>query len=226
MSEQLRVLPSSNLEQAARSCPLLDDQASREEWVECCTRRFLGVARRVAGGDALAEEVLQEAWLRVLMHVCEYRGGSPACSWVGTIVANCAKDYRAREDRERNVAPARAPSADPGLDPEVRVQQRELLALLYAIVDELPRRSQEVYAMRYVEGLSPAETASRLGISESAVGSRLNRAVGMMKKSLADRIHRQEAKLEAARSAGRAESAGPSGRSSAGAPTSRHSPST
>ena len=80
--------------------------------------------------------------------------------------------------------------------------------------------------MRYVEGLSPAETASRLGISESAVGSRLNRAVGMMKKSLAERMHDQEAKLEAARSEGRGESAGPSGRSSAGAPTRRHTPGT
>ena len=69
-----------------------------------------------------------------------------------------------------------------------RAQGRELLALLHAVVDELPQKSREVYAMRYGEGLSPAETASRLGISESAVGTRLNRAVGLVKKRLVARM--------------------------------------
>ena len=184
MSGPLHVVQSPNLEQAARSCPLLDDQASREAWVACCTRRFLGTARRLSGGDALAEEVLQESWIRVLTHACEYRGGSPACSWVGMIVANCAKDYRDREKRERTATPAFAEGADPTLNPEVRARERELLALLHAVIDELPTKFREVYEMRYLEKLSAAETASRLGISKSAVGTRLNRAVRSIKKSL------------------------------------------
>ena len=176
------------MEQAAQNCPLLDDQASREAWVACCTRRFLGLARRVAGGDALAEEVLQESWVRVLTHACEYRGGSPACSWVGMIVANCAKDYRDREDRERHPRPAFKEGPDATRNPEVRAQERELLGLLHAIVDELPSKSREVYEMRYLEGHSTAETANILGISKSAVGSRLDRAVRSVKKHVALRM--------------------------------------
>ena len=42
--------------------------------------------------------------------------------------------------------------------------------------------------MRYGEALSPAETASRLGISESAAGTRLNRAVGLVKQHLVARM--------------------------------------
>ena len=188
MSEPLQVLQPPPLETAARSCPLLDDQASREAWVACCTRRFLGTARRLSGGDALAEEVLQESWIRVLTHACEYRGGSPACSWVGMIVANCAKDYRLREGRERIATPAFAEGGDPTLNPEVRAQERELLALLHAVVDELPAKFREVYEMRYLERLSTSETASRLGISKSAAGTRLGRAVRMVKKQLALRM--------------------------------------
>lgn len=136
----------------------------------------------------MAEGVLQESWIRVITHACEYRGDSPACSWVGMIVANCAKDLRARENRARTVRPVVAASANPVADPEAHAQERELLALLRAVVDELPQKSREVYAMHGGEGLSRAETASRLGISESAVGTCLNRAVGLVKQRLVARM--------------------------------------
>lgn len=74
------------------------------------------------------------------------------------------------------------------MDPEAYAQERELLALLHSVVDELPQKSREVYAMRYGEGLSPAETASRLGIPESAVGTRLNRDVNLAKQRLVARM--------------------------------------
>ena len=146
------------------------------------------MARRVSGGDALAEEVLHESWIRVITHDCEYRSDSPACSWVGAIVANCAKDLRARKNRARTVRPVVAAGANPVADAEAHAQERELLALLHAVVDELPQKSREVYAMRYGEALSPAETASRLGIPESAGGTRLNRPVGLVKQRLVARM--------------------------------------
>ena len=146
------------------------------------------MARRVSGGDALAEGVLQESWIRVITHACEYRSDSPACSWVGAIVANCAKDLRARENRARTVRPVVAAGANPAANTEAHAQERELLALPHAVVDALPQKSREVYAMRCGEGLSPAETASRLGISEPAVGTRLNRAVGLVKQHLVARM--------------------------------------
>ena len=136
----------------------------------------------------MAEEVLQESWIRVISHACEYCGDSPACSSVGMIVADCAKDFRARENRARTVRPVVAAGVNPVADPEAHAQERELLALLHAVVDELPQKSREVYAMPCGEGLSRAETASRLGISESAIGTRLNRAVGLVKQRLVARM--------------------------------------
>lgn len=148
------------------------------------------MARRIAGGDALAEEALQESWIRVLKHVCKYRGGSPACTWVGTVVANCAKDCRAKEpiSAGRNAASANVSIADPRQNPEVVVSERELLVLLHAVVDALPDKHREVYEMRYVRQLSTSETAHELGISKGAVATRLKRAVKTVKTVLARRL--------------------------------------
>lgn len=188
---------------AAKPCPLLDGRSDREAWVACCTKRFLPLARRIAGGDALAEEALQESWIRVLKHVCKYRGGSPACAWVGTIVANCAKDCHAKEPiiPVRSVQWAGASIADPRQSPEVMTSERELLALLHAVVDALPDKHREVYEMRYVRDLSTSETARQLGISKSAVATRLKRAVMSVKKVLAKRLRDRDVKAPSARAA-------------------------
>lgn len=161
------------------------------------------MARRIAGGDALAEEALQESWVRVLKHVCKYRGDSPACSWVGVVVANCAKDCRAKEpiNAERTVASASASIADPRQDPEVVTSERELLALLHAVVDALPDKLREVYELRYVRDLSTSETALELGISKSAVATRLRRAVMAVKRVLAKRLRDRDVRNSSATAA-------------------------
>ena len=71
------------IEESVR-CPLLDQDA--EAWIRCCTARFLPLARRVAGDDAVAHDALQESWIIVLQKLRQYQGGPPACSWVAAIV--------------------------------------------------------------------------------------------------------------------------------------------
>ena len=76
--------PSSPSLGDAVRCPLLEDDL--EQWVRCCTCRFLPLARRVAGDDDVAHDALQQSWIIVLEKLHEYRGESPACGWVGAIV--------------------------------------------------------------------------------------------------------------------------------------------
>ena len=166
---------------------MLECQSDREAWVACCTRRFLPLARRIAGDDEVAREILQESWIRVLKHVCEYRGAPPACGWVRAIVHNCALDL-SRQDQP----PAKELDAnlrDPGMDPETLAAERELLQLLRAIIDSLPAAYREVLEMRYGQDLSSAETAQRLGISSSNVSTRLNRAITILKQRLDARLN-------------------------------------
>lgn len=138
------------------------------------------------GSNELAEDVLQESWIRVLEHVCDYRGDSPGCAWVRSIVRNCALDL-SREASLETQEPAHD-LEDPSLDPEALAQQRELIRLLREIVAALPIAYREVCVLRFGKGLSGTETAHLLGISPSNVSTRLERAVKMLRKRLDARL--------------------------------------
>ena len=148
----------------------------------CCSRQFLPLARRIAGHNDLAKDVLQESWVRVLEQVCTSRGDSPACSWVRSILRNCALDLR-REFSLATQDPA-SDLEDPSLDPEALAQQQQLIRLLREMVAALPAAYREVCELRFGQDLFRAETARRLGISPSNVSTRLERAVRMLRNRL------------------------------------------
>ena len=188
MADKLRILAETA--RTARYCPLLQDQSDREAWVACCTRRFLPLARRIASNNEDVEDILQESWIRVLMHVCEYRGSPPACGWVRSIVHNCALDSIRHakplaKELDTNLR-------DPSLDPEALASEREMLLLIRAIIDSLPAAFRDVLEMRYGQGLSSTETARNLGISTSNVTTRLSRAVKLFKRRLDARPNPKE----------------------------------
>ena len=188
LAETFHVLRSSSLAQASRHCPLIDTQSSREAWVACCSRRFFPVARRIAGDDDLAKDILQESWIRVLEHVCAYRGGAPACAWVRSIVRNCALDT---SRKQRLMSEELDGIEDPSPDPEARAQQEQMLFLLREMVGALPAAYRDVCEMRYGQELSTAETARRLGISPSNVSTRLERAVQMLRTRFDSRLRQK-----------------------------------
>ena len=168
-------------------CPLLESRTDREAWVACCSRRFAPAARRIAGDDDLAQDILQESWLRVLEHVGTYRGTPPACAWVHSIVRNCALEFGRKQHRATE-EPADPGIEDPAPDPEAQTRKREMISLLHEMVDALPATYREVCKMRYDRELSTAEIARRLGISRSNVSTRLARAVRMLKQRLDRRL--------------------------------------
>lgn len=77
--------------------------------------------------------------------------------------------------------------ASPAADPERQAFASELGALLERAVDDLPEGYRTVFVMRDVEGLSTAETAECLEMSEEAVKTRLHRAKAMLRDTLYDR---------------------------------------
>ena len=156
----------------------------------CCSKRFLPLARRIARDNDLALEILQESWVKIIEAVHTYRGGSPACAWVRTIVANSAIDaHRPRthpsEDQDIDVL------EDPGRSPEAWAAQRELVNLLSAMISELPEIYRQILNLRYTQGLSTEEAATQLRISRANVSVRLNRAISMLRKRFEERLSRK-----------------------------------
>ncbi len=68
--------------------------------------------------------------------------------------------------------------------PEQQALTGELRQVLEAAVEALPRPSRSAFVLREVEGLSTAETAECLGVSEDVVKTRLHRARAMLRKEL------------------------------------------
>ena len=150
MTEEFRILPTPALDHAAASCPLLEGDL--ENWIKCCSRRFFPLARRIAGDDGLAEDALQDSWIRILQAARACRGGPKACPWVHTIVTNAARDLR-RQDRRGEEVRLSEEEEDPGQSPEALVQEKELLRLLREMVVLLPTTYRQVVDLRLYQHL-------------------------------------------------------------------------
>ena len=185
MPDDFHILPTPKLKQAAKDCPLLE--GNLEGWIICCSRRFFPLARRIAGDDGLAEDVLQASWIKILQsinHACFE--GPKACPWVHEIVANTAENVRRQREQRGEVASREEVDLHPG--PEALAQDKELLAMLGEMVQMLPATYRQVLDFRVYQGLSTRQTSERLRISRSSVSTRLSRATRLLKGRLDTRL--------------------------------------
>ncbi|MGX2041041.1 RNA polymerase sigma factor [Methylocaldum sp. MU1018] len=148
------------------------------------TPRMYALAQRIGGPAAEAEEITQEAFLRVWVNAASWspRKGSFAV-WLGRIVVNLCIDRR-RGDRYEPWGDDEPPiEAECNLESELfRQQQTEQVALAVA---ELPVRQRTALALCYYEGFSNAEAAEILDISVGALEALLVRARRALRERLA-----------------------------------------
>ena len=181
MPDSFHVLPTPKLKRAAEGCPLLE--SNTEAWIVCCSRRFFPLAKRIAGDDSLAEDVLQTSWIKILQsinHACF--DGPKACPWVHRIVTNTAKDMAGKYGRRREIPLLERES--PNRNPEVLAQERELLVLLREMIDLLPGTYRQVIKLRLYQGFSNKQIARRLHVSRGNVAVRMNRAIALLKRRI------------------------------------------
>ena len=134
-----------------------------------------------------ANDVVEDALLRVHRAAPDFRGERGLRTWVLRIVANLCRD---RLRRRRFIAPV-AEGADPfesaGLvvDPipdwDASLDQRVLAGAVERAIDRLPAQQREVVLLRYRLGLSNAEIMDTLRLPEGTVKSRLARAVAALR---------------------------------------------
>ena len=175
-----------------QSCPLLKDANAADEWVPCCSKHFHSRARRIVGEDSLAEDALQDSWPKVLRGLPSFQGGSTACSWVSTIIANSAKDIRRKRLRRQEVVIDETLFEDLAVDTAPRVIDQQMLQVLREMVERLPESYREVIEMRLDRELSTRETARRLNTSPSSVASRLHRGLRMLRHRFMARITKKK----------------------------------
>ena len=157
-------------------------------------QRLYRIARSIVRDDGEAEDVLQEAYARAFTNLAAFRGEARLGTWLARIVMNEALGrLRGRHPTvELNTAIEDAPEAEiipfpnanPELDPETAVAQRELRSLLERAIDELPNSFRTVLVARLIEGMSVEETAELLGIVPETVKTRLHRARRLLRDAM------------------------------------------
>jgi RNA polymerase sigma-70 factor (ECF subfamily) len=155
--------------------------------------RIYRTVRAVLGDDADVEDVMQQAYISAYQHLGAFEGRARFSTWMTRIAINEAYARLRKRQRcepaawEDDDAMADEPEAA-GPSPEQIAARREMQALLERAVDTLSVPNRTVFVLRSVQGLSTAETADCLKISEEAVKMRLHRANEALRLWLAAEI--------------------------------------
>jgi RNA polymerase sigma-70 factor (ECF subfamily) len=154
--------------------------------VERHGRRVLGMARRMTGNLAEAEDVAQDAFLRVWQHAADWRDrGAKFTTWLYRVVMNLCLDRRRRAPMAPLEAAGDPADERPSAEASVAARQRER-AVANALA-MLPDRQRAALVLSYYEGLSNAAAATVLAISVTALESLLVRARRSLRAELESR---------------------------------------
>lgn len=161
-------------------------------------QRLYRLIRAILRNDAIAEDVLQETYLRAFSSLDSFRGDASFSTWLSRIAINEALGRLRREKRReklrQNIAAAHRaeiisfPLAQSSGDPERNMAQSQLLHMVEKACDELPDVYRLVFVARVIEGLSVIETAEVLDLQPATVKTRLHRARAILRRELEAQI--------------------------------------
>lgn len=149
------------------------------------------LVRATIGDSDAAVDVTQESFVSAFAALKNYDGARPFKTWISRIAINKCRDWARRRAVRRFFSfalpiEAAATIADDGISTDQQLADRAELARVREAIATLPTAIREPLILRTIEGLTQAETAEILGISEKAVETRLYRARGKLTEYLRD----------------------------------------
>jgi len=144
--------------------------------------------RRQTGSPELAEELLQEVFMRLIRSRERYQPSAPLRIFLWQIARNLLIDhYR----RQRRSLPSSYADFDPDqvaaserVQPDHAAAHNQQLERLLSLIGELPCAQREAFLLREEAGLSLTEIAQLAGVSTDTVKSRLRYAIGKLRRAL------------------------------------------
>ena len=135
--------------------------------------RALGYATRLLGDRAEAEDVTQEAMLRLWRVARDWRSGEAQVStWLYRVVTNLCTDLRRARVRRPGVTLEEAPEvASTGPSAVAAMIEADRMAALNAALAQLSERQRQAVVLRHIEGLPNPEIAAIMGLGVEAVES-------------------------------------------------------
>ena len=135
--------------------------------------RVLGYAARLLGDRAEAEDVAQEALLRLWRIAPDWRSGEAQVStWLYRVVTNLVTDrQRARLRRRTDPLEGAPEPADAAPAVVAQLMEADRMAALDAALTQLPDRQRQAVVLRHIEGLTNPEIAAVMDVGVEAVES-------------------------------------------------------
>ncbi|PZO74085.1 RNA polymerase sigma factor [Sphingomonas sp. Marseille-Q8236] len=165
-------------------------QAAYAEIMRRHRQSVFRVVRACVGEADEALDLLQETFVAAHHALSRYDGDRSMRAWLSAIAINKCRDWGRKRTVRRflTFATPIGPEAEAVADDQVGIDDaasdRQELDRVTRAISALPANLKEPLVLRTIEGLSQAETADVLGISEKAVETRLYRA----RRTLADRL--------------------------------------
>jgi RNA polymerase sigma-70 factor (ECF subfamily) len=205
------------------------DESAFVELVKTYQSQLLALASLFVSNKAVAEEVVQEAWLAVLQGIDRFEERSSFKTWISRIVMNIARTRGVRESRIVAFSDfadvetsAYEPAVDPSqfrlptdeyadhwsvaprpwnADPETQLLSAETRAVLDHAIEDLPEAQRTVLTMRDVNGWTAEEVCNALEISETNQRVLLHRGRSKVRGILENHFsqHRERAHREGTR---------------------------
>ncbi len=163
-----------------------------EELVDRCGDGVFTLALRLSGNTSDAQDIAQEALLKAIRGLPDFRGESSLNTWVYRITVNTWKNWLRSNSRHGGVAVPLGPVADiscphlPDIDCDMgkTLEAEEAKSAVYSALSEMPPEDRAILTLRELDGCSYAEIAHILGLAEGTVKSRLFRAREVLRGKL------------------------------------------
>ncbi len=159
---------------------------SQLAFAELVNRHYQPVYRlawRVAGDATAAEDLTQEAFIKLWRDPRQVRDAAALKGWLMRVASNAAID-RARKPASRPLEDA-PDTADPQARPDAPLARAQAAQLVDEALAHLPGRQRQALALVYFEGMSNGEAAAVMDVGVEAVESLLARARRSLKERLA-----------------------------------------
>ena len=158
--------------------------------------RIYRLARRYFWSPEIAEDVVQETFVRLVQADREFESEEHVANWLIFVAANICKNL-IREAVNHKTYALEA-EAERVCDSKVLENYNEaqanaeIIALLYECIDQLPESFQKVVRMRYQEELEVGDIAERMETTENAVYAMLTRARQRLRNTYNEKSKRGE----------------------------------
>lgn len=160
------------------------DRAAFEALFHANRDQIYGLALRLTGDPVLAEDVVLDSFVSAWTGLRGFRGDSRFSTWVSGIAVNHARRARRVKGRrgKRFTSLDTAATNAPLSTGDVPAVERQIE--LERAIAELPAGAREALLLRHVQGLSCAETAAILNVTEGTVKSQTSRACALLREKL------------------------------------------